>query len=166
MAIKQLNCAYVPLEDRVLLRVNTDQDEQYGVWLTRAVCRNLLATLLSAERAMLGIGEQAPMGNDAMIQDFRREGELAEADFSQRYEGARKAPLGPAPVLATEFQVINEHGLTTLHAELATKRRISITLPPKLVHGLIKMLLDVQRKGDWGLEPESSLSGAGVSIRH
>ena len=43
MGIKQLNGGYVPAEDRILLRVSTDEGQEFRFWLTRPVTARLLA---------------------------------------------------------------------------------------------------------------------------
>ncbi len=42
MSIQQFNGEWIPREDRLLLRINTSNDEEFRFWLTRLMLKNLL----------------------------------------------------------------------------------------------------------------------------
>jgi hypothetical protein len=162
--IHQLNAGYVAAEDRILLRLNTTNKEEFRIWLTRRVVRNLASELGGAERRLLGLenpeaGFVAPGAR--AIQEFRREASTANVDFGERFEeGTSGFPFGEAPVLATGCEVQLQEGSATIALAMANKRSLSFTLDVRGIHGTLAMLQQAVAHSNWalGLEPESAAS--------
>src|SRR4030067_3123783 len=101
--IKQLNVTFMAAEDRILLRLNTTDKEEFRIWLTRRVVRQLAHGLGGAERRLLGLenpdsGYVAPGAR--AIQEFQREARTADVKFGERFEDkAGGLPFGTDPVL-------------------------------------------------------------------
>jgi hypothetical protein len=53
MSITQFNATYTPEEDRVLFRFNTSESQEYRLWLTRLIVRDVLALGAQASVAVL-----------------------------------------------------------------------------------------------------------------
>ncbi|KAB2933743.1 MAG: hypothetical protein F9K21_12105 [Rhodocyclaceae bacterium] len=156
--IHQLNVTYVTAEDRILLRLNTTNKEEFRIWLTRRVVRKLARELGGAERRLLGLenpeaGYVAPGAR--AIQAFRREASTVEVDFGERFEeGSAGFPFGDAPVLATGCEVQLQKGKATIALALANKRILSFVLDVRGIHGTLAMLQKAVAHSDWDLGQE------------
>jgi hypothetical protein len=156
--IHQLNASYVAAEDRILLRLNTTRKEEFRIWLTRRIVRELARMLGGAERRLLGLeGSYAGAGARA-IQEFRREASTANVDFGARFEdGSHGFPLGEAPLLATGCEVQLQEGSASIGLAMANKHTLNFVLDLRGIHGTLAMLQKAAAHSDWDLdlEPES-----------
>lgn len=164
--IHQLNASYIAAEDRILLRLNTTNKEEFRIWLTRRVMRQLARALGNAERRLLGLenpqsGFVAPGAR--AIQEFRREASTANLDFGERFEDSSAGfPFGDAPILATGCEVRPQEGNVSIGLALANKRTLNFVLDVRGIHGTLAMLQKAVAHSDWdlGLEPESPAAPA------
>lgn len=162
--IHQLNASYVAAEDRILLRLNTTNKEEFRIWLTRRLMRALARELGSAERRLLGLenpqsGYVAPGAR--AIQEFRREASTADVDFGERFvEGSSGFPFGTGPVLATACGVRLQDGSASVSLTFGNQRTLNFVLDARGLHGTLAMLQKAVAHSDWdlGLEAESAAS--------
>ena len=159
--IKQLNVTYLAAEDRILLKLNTTDKEEFRIWLTRRLVRGLAQALGGAERQLLGLedptsGRLTPGAR--AIQEFRREASTAGIDFGERFEeDAGRFPFGAEPVLAVgcEIQLQGENASVAL--QLGNQRTLNFMLDVRGLHGTLAMLQKAVAHSDWdlGLELQS-----------
>jgi hypothetical protein len=156
--IKQLNATYMTAEDRILLRLNTTNKEEFRIWLTRRVVRKLASELGGAERRLLGL--ESPDGGPAVpgaraIQEFRREASMANVDFGERFEeGLAGLPFGETPVLSTGCEVQLQEGGAAIGLMLANKRTLNFVLDVRGLHGTLAILQKAVAHSDWDLGQE------------
>jgi hypothetical protein len=156
--INQLNVSYNAAEDRILLRLNTTHKEEFRIWLTRRVVRQLARNLGGAERRLLGL-ENPESGfvepGARAIQEFRREASTAHVDFGEQFEaGSAGLPFGDAPVLATGSEVRPQDGNAVIALTLANKRTLNFVLDVRGIHGTLAMLQKAVAHSDWELGQE------------
>lgn len=156
--IHQLNATFMTAEDRILLRLNTTNKEEFRIWLTRRVMRVLARELGSAERRLLGLenpdnGYVAPGAR--AIQEFRREASTSDVDFGERFmEGSAGFPFGSEPVLATACEVRLQEGRAAIALALNNKRTLNFMLDVRGLHGTLAMLQKAAARSDWDLGEE------------
>lgn len=159
--IKQLNVTFMAAEDRILLRLNTTDKEEFRIWLTRRIVRKLARELGGAERRLLGLenpesGYVAPGAR--AIQEFQREARTADVNFGERFEDkAGELPFGADPVLATGCEVQLQEQNASVALVLGNKRTLNFVLDVRGIHGTLAMLQKAVAHSDWdlGLELES-----------
>lgn len=165
--IKQLNVTFMAAEDRILLRLNTTGKEEFRIWLTRRIVRQLARELGGAERRLLGL-ENPESGYVATgaraIQEFQREARTADVNFGERFEdGAGEFPFGADPVLATQCEVqllvpASGSGVQGENASvslvLGNKRTLNFALDVRGIHGTLAMLQKAVAHSDWELGQE------------
>lgn len=156
--IHQLNATFMEAEDRILLRLNTTNKEEFRIWLTRRIMRRLASDLGGAERRLLGLehpdsGYVAPGAR--AIQEFQREARTADVDFGERFqESATGFPFGTEPVLATACEVRLQEGNAAIALALNNKRTLNFMLDVRGLHGTLAMLQKAVARSDWDLGEE------------
>jgi len=153
--IRQLNASYVVEEDRVLLRFTTLRNEEYRLWLTRAVMGSMMqlaANLLvrSVQRdpgvpqasAMLASKQSVPQGGAPLT----------------RFEGSAQLPLGAEPVLVKLVQAssVTDQGFSevrhpVLLLQLARSQSLKLRLNEDLTRKLQLLMQRMNEVAAWDL---------------
>ena len=167
MNIHQLSVRYLPEQDRILLSVNTTDDQAFDLWLTRRICLALLPQLtrmvvdhFAAPAATQGDGLVDLTALDAnarkVLTDFRGQEWLQNADFKTPYRATTGThPLGHMPLLATEItmkpgtdQQVSIHFQEQLDPN-STSRAVQMALHTPLVFSLMHMLGQALEHSQW-----------------
>ena len=166
MHIRQLALHYRPEADRILLRVNSDDAQQFAVWFTRRLCQRLwphLAGIVSQIGAAQEAAAAAPGATvmpeaQAMLADSARQRALRSADFKTPFdEHANAHPLGAEPMLAAEVQLmpLANHQLRLVIVD-AAKRRVQLQLTEALATAVRELMGKAMQLADWGLALDSA----------
>ena len=152
--IHQLQVAYAPGEDRLLLRVNTQRREEFRFWLTRRFIKRFWPGLRKSLEKRPGFDvSNDPAARTAMMQ-FMHDHAVSQADFNTEYQAqtGETTPLGTAPVLVTRAR-IQPKGLQThllsFHPENGPG--IEVAMDPHLLHSFCKLLADAVSQADWDM---------------
>jgi len=164
MQIHQMSVTYLPEQDRILMRVNTTEEEEMRMWLTRRLMVGLwplLTKLLTEHLLKLEAGGATLSGANPelkkMLADFRKEEFLQHADFDTPYkEGQPNLPLGEEPLLVTD---VDASPLTAGPLRLnfnerppqgdAKPRTFQMEMQPKLMQGLMHLLDQALLQSQW-----------------
>ncbi|VAW45086.1 hypothetical protein MNBD_GAMMA04-683 [hydrothermal vent metagenome] len=145
--IKQIHASYNPLEDRVLLTVETHNQQIYLGWITRRFVTLLLPTLHG----------QHPITKASMFEDAPQKMKPPQIKQSQNTESksAPEYPLGESPLL---FSKISFSALRTEEAVFIlspnTGQGIKLPFTPILLNLMLKNLKAPLEQSDWGIEHE------------
>lgn len=158
--LHQLNVQFVPQEDRLILRVRSDDNSEIRAWLTRRYTRLLLGILekiLDRDRSPTEDAVQSAM------RSFQRDAALNSADFASDYDPSATAhPLGTEPVLLTTIKYqLTDKGITILTLGLPDGKTLGINLSKGLIHVFIKLLEEGTKSADWDLAAAAG-PGAGA----
>lgn len=154
MRLHQLKLEYVPQQDRLLLRLSTDQQTEIPLWLTRRGVQRLWQVLLDVAHAIPEVASHGdPQVRNALL-GFRHAAAVAAADFDQDYaEGGRAYPLGTEPLLITRIESCGAaRGTRLLGLYPDEGDGVRISLEEKLLHGFMRLLERGVAKADWNLE--------------
>jgi len=161
MQIRQLALTYRPEADRLLLRVNADDGEQFAVWFTRRLSTRLWPHLLRIVTT-LGVTHEVAVAAPhatvmpearAMLAQSARERALRGADFQTPFDDqARAHPLGAEPILATEVQLtpLPDGHLRWLIVD-AQRRQVQLQLTETLATAVRELMYKALQQADWGL---------------
>ena len=153
MRLHQLKVDFVPEQDRLLLRVSTDNRLEVRLWLTRRALRLLWPLLVQMVRSSPEIALQSnPDARDALV-GMQREQALRQADFARSFEEApRQMPLGAEPVLVARIHTNkDDRGNNVLGLLPQQGQGIHLTLDNTLLHSLCKLVQDAVAKSDWDI---------------
>lgn len=159
MNIHQLSVSYEERQDRLLLRLNTLDKQEFRFWLTRRMCLRLMPAIdqsvVRLEASQPGVA--APDStSQKMLTEIKRDAFLQKADFATPFEAeAVQKPLGEEPLLITDAQLsLQSNGglLITFQEKSAGTpvRSCQLNLQSSLVHGLVHLIQQAVVKADWG----------------
>jgi hypothetical protein len=163
MQVRQLQIAHDALQDRLVLRVATQADEEFRVWLTRRFLSELwphLAKLLGHAHS------NAPLAADVDAIPTPPSFEQAFQDDKATY------PLGSNPLLTSEIKVDTlADGSLHLTFREGRERSFELGLTPDLLQALCSMLRAAAEQAHWGLDldyavPDPSLTSTAKTFSH
>lgn len=166
MQIHQLNVSHVEREDRLLLRFNTQADEEFRFWLTRRMALRLMPALDQSLARMESSAARmlAPdPASQQILTELKRDAFLQEADFKTPFaDQAHTLPLGEEPMLVTDVQLqLQGTGLLLSMQDKGQTDKgqpgpvCQLHLQSSLVHGLIHLIGQVMKKADWVSAPQT-----------
>lgn len=165
--IRQLQLAFVPGEDRLLLRVRTSAGEELRFWLTRRYVKLLYPLLARALESDPEVRRQTSAEARREMLSFRREQALCAADFSRPFQdGATRLPLGAAPVLLARARLAPRAGgvhLLALHPEQGAG--VELTVDIGLLHSLSRLLAETAARAQWDLTLEPAATADPATAR-
>jgi hypothetical protein len=164
MSIHQLSVSFVDREDRLLLRLNTQDAKEFRFWLTRRLTLRLMP-VLEDTLMRLDSGTAHVLAPDEsarkIVSEFQHDSFLREADFQTPFkEEARHWPLGQEPMLVSEINMsFLPSGALDLNLvgadEDGEKKACQLQLQGQLVHGLVHLIRQCMDKAQW-LGPQAA----------
>lgn len=151
--IRQLNLAYVPLQDRILLRVNTNENTEFRMWFTRNFIRILWPELVNLLAADPQIQVQTNDHNKKAVLSFKHEQAVSQSNFSKKYnEEVNVRPLGSVPLLVSALKIKpGRGGSSVMVFQSPRSQGIELVMDQDLLHSFCKLLQDTVNKADWDL---------------
>jgi len=135
--LHQMNVTYDPREDRLLLRISTQQGDEFRIWLTRRYT-GLLVKLLNKQMEKSG-GAPTVAASDETIDLFKA------GALEQTYAGdSSNFPLGENGFLAFRINA-GETPDGILHLEIAPEQGQGITL--HLTNPLLYLFSNILNQG-------------------
>jgi len=165
-AIQQLQMSYSAEEDRVLLRLNTTDHEEFRFWLTRRYCQLLIQALNAHRSADPDVSAQASSVARQAVEDFKKEAANSQGNFEQAFQEASSFPLGEVPTLAQKLRYRVDSGLLALTIEPKNGSGITIKLDSKLNFNVTKLLQSAVKTGEWQLDMGQGPQQAASTISH
>ena len=153
MRLHQLKLDFIPEQDRLLLRVSTDNRLEVRLWLTRRALRLMWPLLVQMVRASPEIALQSsPEARDALV-GMQHERALSRANFAKSFEELPcEMPLGAEPILVARIQSNkDDSGNRTLALLPQQGQGIHLTLDNILLHSFCKLVQNAVAKSDWNL---------------
>lgn len=152
MRLHQLKLEYDPEQDRLLLRLATDQNAEVLLWLTRRCVLRLWSVLLDMAHAIPEIVLQpSPEARRALL-SFRHAAAVNEAEFNQPYaHAARSYPMGAEPLLVVRVEGRKGDKGHALSLHPSHGESVHINVDEKLVHGMLKLIENGVARTDWDL---------------
>jgi hypothetical protein len=174
MNIHQLSVLFDERQDRLLMRVNTQEGEEVRLWLTRRIALKLVeplqltvAKMESRDAAIAAADAQT----QALLVDLKQEDFLQKADLKTPFSTqSTNLPLGPEPLLVTEI-TLKVQGQAGAHIvfmdagdERSNSRSCTLDMQAQLVHGLLHLLKNAIESAQWTSAPQAS--GAAAAGAH
>ena len=156
MRLHQLKLDFNPEQDRLLLRVSTDNQLEVRLWLTRRALRLLWPLLVQMARSAPEVALQSsPQARDALV-GMQHEQALGRANFAKSFEEApREMPLGAEPILVVHLQASkDDEGNQVLGLLPLQGQGIHLTLDNTLLHSFCKLVQNAAAKSEWNLALE------------
>ena len=153
MRLHQLKIDFLPEQDRLLLRVSTDNQIEVRLWLPRRALRLMWPLLLQMVRAAPEVVLQSnPQARDALV-GMLHEQALSRANFAMPFdEIPRQMPLGGEPILVARIQTNkDEKGNQILGLLPQQGQGIHLTLDNTLLHSFCRLIQNAVANADWDI---------------
>lgn len=172
--IEQLQLVFNPEQDRLLLRVNTSDQEQLRFWLTRRLVKRLTPSLQSLLQSANDVPElqDRPLNDNAKqaLFDMEHQAIRDQVDFATEFrDEVESLPLGSEGILVNTVKVTTQKGATPDQHQYALKlsdekgASVDINLNNQLLHSLYAVLVEGIRKTDWDLSFGTAGHPSGIS---
>lgn len=162
MNIHQMSVNYAERQDRLMLRVNTQDGQEFRLWLTRRLSSRLLPHLQACVMQLETRNPQVMVSDPAaqhMLTELQRETFLKKADFKTPFTSETPTlPLGEEPILVTDVQLnVNVSGTLNVvfqdqSGEGASGRSCQLSLQSSLLHGLLHLLAQALQQANWRID--------------
>ena len=159
MHIHQLSVQHNERQDRLLLRLNTQDQQEFRFWLTRRMTLRLVPAIQQSavrlEAAQPGVAATDEAAQH-LLSELKRDAFLQQADFATPFENhATQWPLGAEPLLITDAHLsIQANGALEISFEdksdPAQARDCQLHLQVSLVHGMVHLIQQAIEKAEWG----------------
>ncbi len=168
--LSQLQLQFSPEEDRLLLRINTDDRREFRLWLTRRLVKLLWPVLVQALESDALVQAQSDPDAKKAVLAFQQEQAVAQADFQTAFhEDAADLPLGDNPLLSTRVQVKAIPSGGRLVSFLPNHGQgASVVLDAPTLHAFSRLVLNAAVRADWSLKlnlPNSDAAPTNAHIR-
>jgi hypothetical protein len=171
MNIHQLSVLFDERHDRLLMRVNTRDDQEIRLWLTRRIALKLVSPLELAITKMESGNPSMSLADaqaKSLLVELRQDEFLQKADLKTPYAGQGKSlPLGSEPLLVTEITLNIQVGsgvqmvFQDAGDNAAAARACTLQMQAQLVHGLLHLLQKAVAGAQWGDAGSASPQGHG-----
>ncbi|RKZ36180.1 MAG: hypothetical protein DRQ37_04715 [Gammaproteobacteria bacterium] len=150
--LHQIQIRYSSLEDRLMLRINTQDGAEFRFWLTRRYVRLLWPTLRKLLETDENVRRQGDSHSRQAVLSFQHEQALGRSDFDTDFEeGENERPLGDSPVLLARLQIRDNDGEHLLAMHPQQGQGVELSMNPMLLHSFCKLLADGAEKAGWDL---------------
>lgn len=164
MHVRQMSISYLAEQDRILVRVNTQESRELQFWCTRRLTLGLAPLLerLAAEAAARRGGPAtthlaaADPATKKALADFNRSESMRSADFATPYQvDATNQPLFTSPLLLTEVNVAPlANGALRLRCveklgSAPAPRTFELVLSESLMHAFMHLLERAVASSGW-----------------
>lgn len=144
--LHQINVTYVPIEDRLMMRLNTKQGIEFRVWLTRRFTGILLG-LLTTEIDKHG-GVPALASTNETVAMFK------QGAMEKPYEAEKTVeyPLGSSGILAYKINYKNTtEGVITLEILPEKGKGVNLNLNKSMLFMFYNLLTQACSQSEWRL---------------
>ena len=152
--INQIQIRYVSIEDRIVLRLNTEDSSEFRFWITRRYAKILSTSLLNLLQSAGAILEHKEEEVQKAVMSFQHEEAISKADFAKTFQAQPKSmPLGDVPVLLSKLTVKQtDDGNPMLCMYPEQGQGIDLALTQQLLHSISKLFADALQASEWGVD--------------
>ncbi|HRH82516.1 MAG TPA: hypothetical protein PLW81_15870 [Thiobacillaceae bacterium] len=155
MRIDQINMTYDALEDRILLRVRTQDAVLAVLMITRRLTRGLVDGLLRS--AAQGVSRVSPAAADPMarreVLAFEHQARVQASDFEKPFNPEGRSLFGEQPVLVSEVRLDGGGAANRWQLRFTgrDKQRLDMALDAQGLHAVIKLFEDLLPQTGWDI---------------
>jgi len=153
-SLYQMTAEYIPAQDRILFRVNTQDKLEYRVWLTRRLVRNLWGVAVKSFEAKPEVTEQPRPQVKQAVMSMQHQQAVQSSNFKQKHAtNTKPAPESVTPLLAVATQItqVNE---TTIRLTFVTAegKAVNLQLNEDMLHAVCHILQTAADRAGWDLQ--------------
>ncbi|CAC9967588.1 hypothetical protein [uncultured Gammaproteobacteria bacterium] len=163
MNIHQMQISYSNQEDRLILSINSKDNEELRLFLTRRIVTSFWDILnktishsLSIQPTpddMLELPEsQKKQMEQKMAQQIQQQNIIEKSDYETPFNKGDKFPMGEEPILVEKVTInVYENNNTALIFESNNGQNINLNLTPQLLLNLSDLLIRIMPNTNWNI---------------
>ncbi len=150
--IRQIQARYDAEQDRILFRVNRDDQKEFRIWLTRRFLTLILKALNQHVEIDPDVISQMSASGKEEVKAFKREQALEQADFEQAFADSEEVDTQASVALAFKLNYsLQKDGLMRLQLLPRQGEGLDLVLTSQISISIIEMLVNAAQKGQWQL---------------
>lgn len=160
MNIHQISVHHDERQDRLMLRLNTQDRQEFRFWLTRRMTQRFMPAI-EQSAARLEAAQPGVAATDSTSQqiltELKRDAFLQKADFVTPFDTqASLRPLGEEPMLITDahLSILSRGALEISFEDKSDPQQLKscqLHLQVSLVHGMVHLMQQAAEKAQWSL---------------
>jgi hypothetical protein len=154
MRIDQINMTYDAREDRIVLRVRTQDAALAALMFTRRLTRGLLGALLKlADQGAASVPAAADPVVRREVLAFQHQAQVQASDFQKPFNPQGKPLFGEQPLLVTDVKLGGDAAQGRWKLEFVGRdgHSLNMGLDNQGLHALIKLFNDLLPQTAWDL---------------
>ena len=169
--IHQIQFQFLPVEDRLVLKMSTTDKEEFSFVLTRrfvSLLYPILTNILHADKSVnfyhdnnTGLDIQHNNRVRQQVIKLQQQEAIKNTDTHSPYQNsALTHPLGNKPILLANISTNTDDGQLKLSLTPEKGQGVSFAIDQNLTHLLRNLLLESLRKTDWHLDFQSDYTAS------
>jgi len=155
MRLHQIRIDYHQEQDRLLLRISTDEGSELRFWLTRRFVKGMWPALMKMAEVVGEARVQPDPTVRKAVLEFEHDKAVRQADFATPYKAAASLPLGAEPLLVTRLRAQPDgRGNAVLALHPAQGQGVDLAMDATLLHSFIRLVQGVLGKTGWDIRLE------------
>jgi hypothetical protein len=155
MRLHQIRIDYHQDQDRLLLRISTDDGSELRFWLTRRFIKGMWPALMKMAEMVGEARTQPDPGVRKAMLEFEHDKALRQADFVTPYKTASNLPLGAEPLLVTRLRAQPDgRGNAVLALHPTQGQGMDLAMDAMLLHSFTRLVQGAVAKAGWELQLE------------
>lgn len=152
-ALTQMQLRYIHEEDRLLLRMNTSDEEEFRFWLTRRFTDVFYPLLEKTQQNSAEVQKQTTPHNKKAVLEFQEEKAKSEVTYNTTFASNPKTyPLGDQPLLITKASFEAKEGdYYVLQLSASDHQGVNFDVDQNLLHVFSGLIIDTLPKTNWQL---------------
>jgi hypothetical protein len=153
MALKQFSGQYLAEADRLLLKLSTDQGDEYRLLITRRIAKLMLENHQEKSLDLVAYNTSPTASKEVLA--FKQESMRQKTNWKQAFEPSKQLPLGEKPLLVSavqySFKQQNDKKLVSMKLTLRDNSSLSMNLPQVSLTALQLLIEQLQAQAEWAL---------------
>ena len=148
--INQFSAHYDEVEDRILLRFNTKDMQEFRLWLSRKVVLEFLPVLPPKTEQGSEIKEELKKQTDASRPRGSEGAKKVDPYFQKpKFVKGKNFPIGENPELVKLIKTELKGGLYKCHFELKVSKSVNVPITPEMLLKLHSLVSVMAEKAGW-----------------
>ena len=150
--LHQMQVSFIPIQDRLLFRINTLDKLEYQFWLTRRYVKLLWGRLLELLEEVHDVRHSNQQTKEAIL-SFRHESVVSKANFQTKYQPENmREPTQQEPILLSKLALKKrQEGGKLLCLYPENGQGVEFHFDEMMLHSLCKLLSESTQHAEWGL---------------
>jgi hypothetical protein len=153
MALKQFSGQYLPDPDRILLKISTEQGEEYRFYITRRIAQLMLEHHQEKSLALVAQSTSPNVKNEVLA--FKQDIVRQNTNWKQAFEPSKQLPLGEKPklVIAVKYGFKEQANdkLVVMRLTFRDNSALTVNLTQSSLTALQLLIEQLQTQAQWGL---------------